>query len=109
LTYAITVENSGGAVATLYADDVQETVPANTSHAGSDDFSCATPAAGSACGNSSDVNVPAFDGTNNGSVTLLFSVQIDNPLSAAATSIDNAVTVPDVTCTDPGNDCTEST
>ncbi len=100
LTYAIIIENSGGAVATLFAGDVQETVPTGTTHAGGDDFTCT----GANCANTNAFNVPAGD-----SVTIEFSVAIDDPLPAGVTSIANAVTVEDVDCDDPGNDCEETT
>src|SRR5690606_38603183 len=82
---------------------VAETVPANSSYvAAGNDFTCA----GSACINTSALNVPA-----NGSAVLDFVVQIANPLPANVTSIANAVTFPNgsIDCTADGNDCEELT
>ncbi|TYT26007.1 DUF11 domain-containing protein [Luteimonas viscosa] len=103
LSYAITIDNAGGAVGTLFAGDVAETVPANSAYvAAGNDFTCT----GSACTNTSAFNVPA-----NGSAVLDFVVQVDDPLPANVTSIANAVSFPNgsIDCTAAGNDCEELT
>ena len=103
LTYAITIGNDGGAVGTLFAGDVGETVPANTTYvAAGNDFACS----GATCLNTSAVNIPA-----GGEATLAFVVRIDDPPPVSVTSIANAVTFPNgaIDCTAPGNDCTETT
>ena len=100
LTYAIHISNVGGAVATLYAGDVVETVPANSTHAGGDGFTCTPASGGSPCGNSADVNIPAGD-----SVTLYFSVQLTSPI--IGTQIVNTVAIPgEVDCAVAPNACT---
>jgi uncharacterized repeat protein (TIGR01451 family)/fimbrial isopeptide formation D2 family protein len=100
LTYAIAISNSGGAAATLFEGDVDETLPANTTAvATGSDFTCT----GSNCPNTATVNVPA-----GGSVTLNFVVQVVDPLPSGVSSIDNVVAVKDVVCTAPGNDCMET-
>ncbi len=104
LTYSIAITNNGTSSISLAAGDVQETVPANTTHAGSDDFTCAATAAGSACSNTSVVNIAAA-----ATATLAFSVIVDDPIPAGVTSIDNSVTVPGVDCTAAGQDCDETT
>ncbi|ANB16958.1 Hypothetical protein I596_928 [Dokdonella koreensis DS-123] len=100
LRYAITISNTGGAVATLYPGDVVETLPANTTFvATGNDFSCS----GTTCPNTNAVNVVA-----GGSVTLHFVVQLDTPLPTA--QISNAVAIPgEVDCSVAPNDCTETT
>ncbi|WP_160170670.1 isopeptide-forming domain-containing fimbrial protein, partial [Luteimonas huabeiensis] len=103
LTYAITIANAGGAVGTLFAGDVGETVPANTAYVSEgNDFTCA----GATCLNTAALNIPA-----NGEATLNFVVRIDDPLAASATEIVNAVTFPNgaIDCSAPGNDCNETT
>ncbi len=103
LTYAITIENTGGAAGTLFGGDVAETVPANTTDvATGNDFTCT----GTACTNTSAVNLPA-----NGSAVLDFVVQIDDPVPAGVSGIANAVTFPNdsIDCTAAGNDCEETT
>ncbi|TDK24932.1 DUF11 domain-containing protein, partial [Luteimonas aestuarii] len=103
LSYAITISNAGGAAGTLFSGDVAETLPANTSYvAAGNDFTCA----GTACTNTSALNVPA-----NGSAGLRFVVQIDDPLPSAVSSIANAVTFPNghIDCAAAGNDCEETT
>src|SRR5690606_27511821 len=93
--------NTSGTSASIAAGAIGETVPANTTHAGGDDFSCASSAVGSSCSNTNAITVPG-----NGSVTLLFRVTVDSPLPAGTTAIVNAATVPaDIDCTD----CGEST
>ncbi|WP_102047689.1 isopeptide-forming domain-containing fimbrial protein [Pseudoxanthomonas wuyuanensis] len=101
LTYAIAIANAGGAVGTLFPGDVVETLPAGTaSVAAGNDFACT----GSDCRNTATFNIAA-----NAAVTLNFVVQIDDPLPPGIGSIDNAVTVRDVDCAAPGNDCDETT
>ncbi|MBM2709968.1 isopeptide-forming domain-containing fimbrial protein [Mesorhizobium caraganae] len=104
LTYRITVTNTGGAVGTLFPGDVDEIVPANTAFvsAGSN-FTCT----GSTCTNPGPTtyNLPA----NGGTATLNFVVRVNDPLASSVSTIDNAVTVADVDCVAPGNDCVEST
>nr|WP_255682006.1 isopeptide-forming domain-containing fimbrial protein [Luteimonas sp. BDR2-5] len=101
LTYQIEIENTGGAVATLFPGDVVETLPASTSVVTTgNDFICS----GSNCPNANAVNVAAND-----SVVLNFVVLVDDPLPASVTSIDNAVTVEGIDCAEAGNDCDEST
>jgi uncharacterized repeat protein (TIGR01451 family) len=100
LRYAITISNTGGAVATLYPGDIRETVPANTTVVVTgNDFTCT----GSNCPNTNAVNVAA-----GASVTLYFVVQLDTPLPT--TQISNAVTIPgQVNCANAPNDCNEVT
>lgn len=105
LGYTITIAHVGGNVAaTLYAGDVVETLPANTTYvATGNDFNCT----GSNCPSIADIGVPV-----GGSVTLNFIVQVNALLPSGATSIDNAVAVNGeaaVDCAAPGNDCEEST
>jgi uncharacterized repeat protein (TIGR01451 family) len=105
LGYSITIAHVGGNVAaTLYAGDVVETLPANTTYvAAGNDFTCT----GSNCPSIADIGIPV-----GGSVTLDFIVQVNALLSSGATSIDNAVAVNGeaaVDCAAPGNDCVEST
>ncbi|MFT3898213.1 MAG: isopeptide-forming domain-containing fimbrial protein [Thermomonas sp.] len=106
LTYAITVGNSGGAVGTLYPNDVVETVPANTTYVatGNTFSAAAVPGPGYTLG--SAVNVPA-----GGNAVLNFVVQVVDPVPAGVSSIANAVTFPNDTidCTAAGNDCNETT
>ncbi|HUD40667.1 MAG TPA: hypothetical protein VMR06_01580 [Dokdonella sp.] len=100
LRYAITISNTGGAVATLYPGDVVETLPTHTTAvAAGNDFTCT----GSTCPNSAAVNVTA-----GGSTTLYFVVQLDSPLPTA--QISNAVAIPgEVDCSVAPNDCGEET
>lgn len=103
LTYALTITNSGGAVATLFAGDVVETVPADTTHVGGDSFTCDAPTAGSPCGNALAFNLAA-----GASSVLTFTVQV-NPTVGGA-SITNAATIPgEVDCAIAPNDCGEVT
>ncbi|MBO9662771.1 Cys-Gln thioester bond-forming surface protein [Dokdonella sp.] len=103
LTYTITITNSGGAVATLFAGDVVETVPAETTHTGGDSFTCAAATAGSSCGNTSAFNVAA-----GASADLSFTVQVGATLTGAA--ITNTVAIPgEVDCAVAPNDCDEVT
>ena len=100
LRYAITISNTGGAVATLYPGDVVETLPTHTTVvAAGNDFTCT----GSTCPNSAAVNIPA-----GGSATLYFVVQLNSPLPTA--QISNAVAIPgEVDCSVAPNDCGEET
>jgi uncharacterized repeat protein (TIGR01451 family)/fimbrial isopeptide formation D2 family protein len=101
LAYDITVRNTGGAVGTLFAGDVVETLPANTTRvATGNNFTCS----GSSCTNSSAVNVPA-----GGTAVLHFVVRVAQPLAASVSSINNIVAVAGVACSDAGNDCVENT
>jgi uncharacterized repeat protein (TIGR01451 family)/TQXA domain-containing protein len=103
LTYTLTVTNSGGAVATLFAGDVIETVPAQTTHTGSDSFTCAAATAGSSCGNTSTLNVAA-----GASVDLSFTVQVG--ATVTGDPITNTVAIPgEVDCAVAPNDCGEVT
>ena len=103
LTYRIAITNSGGAAATLFAGDVVETVPADTTHVGGDSFTCAAATAGSSCGNTSTFNVAAGAG-----VDLSFTVQVGATPTGA--SITNAVAIPgEVDCAVAPNDCEEET
>ncbi|MFT3756074.1 MAG: isopeptide-forming domain-containing fimbrial protein [Pseudoxanthomonas sp.] len=106
LTYAITISNSGGAVGTLFPNDIVEAVPANTTYvATGNDFSAtASPGPGYTLG--AAINVPAGD-----DVTLNFVVTVNDPVPAGVTSIANAVTFPNGTidCDASGNDCNETT
>ncbi len=89
ITYFITFNNTGGSVQSYAAGEVGETVPANTTHAGGDDFTCAAVAAGSVCSNTGAFSVPV-----GGSFVLTYLVTVDIPLPAGVSSIANAVTVP---------------
>ncbi|WP_190279016.1 Cys-Gln thioester bond-forming surface protein [Dokdonella koreensis] len=103
LTYTLTVTNSGGAVATLFAGDVVETVPAETTHVSGDSFTCAAATAGSSCGNTSTFNVAA-----GASADLSFTVQVGATPTGA--SITNTVAIPgEVDCAIAPNDCEEAT
>ncbi|HEX7803240.1 MAG TPA: OmpA family protein [Pseudoxanthomonas sp.] len=103
LTYQIEVTHVGGSLAaTLFAGDVLETLPANTTAvAAGNNFTCAA----SNCTNTNAVNIPA-----GGSTTLNFVVQVVTPFPTGATaSIVNAVAVDGVDCAAVGNDCGETT
>ncbi|TMN18089.1 OmpA family protein [Pseudoxanthomonas sp. X-1] len=101
LGYDITVRNTGGAVGTLFAGDVVDTLPANTSRvAAGNDFTCS----GSTCTNASTVNVPA-----GGTAVLHFVARVAQPLPGTVTRIDNTVAVDGVDCAAAGNDCVENT
>ncbi|MET0288886.1 MAG: Ig-like domain-containing protein [Pseudoxanthomonas sp.] len=104
LAYTILINNTGGAVATLFPGDVQETLPQNTTVVpAGNSFTCS----GGSCGNAQAVNVPA-----NGSVTLTFLASVNAPLPEGATSIRNGVSVAGVApvdCTAAGNTCTVDT
>lgn len=103
LTYRIAITNSGDAVATLFAGDVVETVPAETTHVGGDSFTCAAATAGASCGNTSTFNVAA-----GASADLSFTVQVG--ATPTGTPITNAVAIPgEVDCTAAPNDCEEVT
>jgi uncharacterized repeat protein (TIGR01451 family) len=104
LAYTILINNTGGAVATLFAGDVQETLPQHTTVvAAGNSFTCS----GTSCGNTQAVNVPA-----NGSVTLNFLATVDDPLPTGASSIRNGVSVAGVApvdCAAAGNTCNVET
>ena len=108
LTYTISFQNTGGSAITYMAGEIVETVPNNTTATGGD-FTC-TPdnSAGSSC--TTDVLTIAAGATE----TLTFIVQVDDPIPAGVTSIDNAIVVRDEcpVAGNPqgaGNDCDEST
>ncbi|KAF1712853.1 hypothetical protein CSC73_00760 [Pseudoxanthomonas sacheonensis] len=103
LTYQIEVTHVGGSLAaTLFAGDVVETLPANTTAvAAGNNFTCAA----SNCTNTNAVNIPV-----GGSATLNFVVQVVAPFPTGATaSIVNTVAVDGVSCAAVGNDCGETT
>lgn len=103
LTYRIAITNSGDAVATLFAGDVVETVPAGTTHAAGDSFTCTAATAGASCGNTSAFNVAA-----GASAELSFTVQVG--ATPAGASITNTVAIPrTVDCAVAPNDCEEVT
>ncbi len=110
LDYSITLTNNGGAPITYAVGEIQETVPANTTAAGGDDFDClAGDPAATVCDTNGPVTVPANDGVNPGMTTLTFSVIVDDPLSGDIDMISNSVIVPDE-CPNVGgstNDCDE--
>ncbi len=102
LGYRIRISNSGGAVGTLFPNDVRETLPAGTQYvATGNDFTCT----GSDCANTNAVNVPAGSHAD-----LRFVVQVAAPpLPAGTNNIVNNVTVEGIDCSAAGNDCTETT
>ncbi len=110
LDYTITLTNSGGVAQTYAIGEIQETVPANTTAAGGDDFDCiAGDMPGTVCDTNAPVMVAANDGVNPGVTTLIFSVVVDDPLDNGVSTISNSVTVPDE-CPNvggSGNDCDE--
>ncbi len=112
LDYTITLTNDGGAPITYAVGDIQETVPADTTAAGGDDFDCmAGDPAATVCDTNAPVTVPANDGVNPGMATLTFSVIVDDPLPQDVDMISNSVIVPDE-CPNTGgstNDCDEDT
>ncbi len=96
LTYTITLTNEGGtpALATL----VNETVPQHTRFvSGTPTWTCLPgDPAGTAC--DALIDVPAADGAGApGVATLLFTVEVDDPLADDAQSIANAVAINDGT------------
>ncbi|WP_198551492.1 MULTISPECIES: Ig-like domain-containing protein [unclassified Stenotrophomonas] len=105
LEYEIRVRHvAGSQAATLFAGDVVEGVPANTTFlpAGSD-FTCSA----AVCSNTNAVNITA-----GGSVTLRFRVQVAATVPSTATAIRNEVAVQGntpVDCAAIGNDCEETT
>ena len=105
LEYEIRVRHvAGSQAATLFAGDVVEGVPANTTFlpAGSD-FTCSA----AVCSNTNAVNITA-----GGSVTLRFRVQVAATVPSTATAIRNEVAVQGntpVDCAATGNDCEETT
>ena len=103
LGYAIEITHVGGNLAaTLYAGDVVETLPANTTFvAAGNDFACT----GSNCPSITDVVIPV-----GGSTSLDFFVQVNASLPPGLASIDNAVAVNGESPVDCAvNDCVEST
>ncbi len=89
LTYTITVANHGGSASS--ATVVNETVPANTRFvSGPSMWSCADgAAAGSVC--NATVEVPAFSAGAAGTVSLTYSVRVDDVLPSGVLTITNAV------------------
>ena len=87
--YTITVRNSGPVPVNFPAGSIVDNLPANTTHAGSDAFTCA----GSNCTNTVPVTVPA-----NGNVALPFRVTV-NAGVAGGTNIVNTIVPP------AGNSC----
>ncbi|WP_371282351.1 beta strand repeat-containing protein [Dokdonella sp.] len=104
LTYSLTLTNATGTSANYAIADLGETVPANTTHAGGDDFTCAAATAGSACSNTAAITVPG-----NGSVTLSFNVLVDSPIPAGVTSILNVAVPPTGVPCDAVAGCDEDT
>ncbi|RZA31865.1 MAG: DUF11 domain-containing protein [Lysobacteraceae bacterium] len=103
LGYAIEITHVGGNLAaTLYAGDVVETLPVNTTFvAAGNDFACT----GSNCPSIADVVIPV-----GGSTSLDFFVQVNASLPPGLASIDNAVAVNGESPVDCAvNDCVEST
>lgn len=105
LEYEIRISHiAGSQAATLFAGDVVEGVPANTTFLPSgSDFTCAA----ALCSNSNAVNITA-----GGSATLRFRVQVATTIPGAATAIRNEVAVrgnTPVDCAATGNDCEETT
>jgi uncharacterized repeat protein (TIGR01451 family) len=110
LTYLITVTNHGGTPATPTLTD---RVPTNTTYAGVGEgwtpcvAAPGTPsAAGTEC--TQKVPVPAATATEPTSVTVHFTVKVNDPLPSSATEIRNVVTSDEGTCqvTEPA--CTAS-
>lgn len=98
LIYNITVNNKSGKAKTI---SLTETVPFGTQYAGSDNFSSVCTAgetAGTSC-MLDGITVP-----RKGSVTLVFRVVVDDPVSVAI--IDNTVTASGIDCIE--NDCSET-
>lgn len=91
--YTITVRNSGPVPVNFPAGSIVDNLPANTTHAGSDAFTCA----GSNCTNTVPVTVPA-----NGNVALPFRVTV-NAGMAGGTNIVNTIVPP------AGNSCASPT
>lgn len=105
LEYEIRISHiAGSQAATLFAGDVVEGVPTNTTFLPSgSDFTCAA----ALCSNSNAVNITA-----GGSATLRFRVQVATTIPGAATAIRNEVAVrgnTPVDCAATGNDCEETT
>ncbi|MDP2324348.1 MAG: DUF11 domain-containing protein, partial [Gammaproteobacteria bacterium] len=102
LTYTITFTNSGGSALNIAAGALEDTVPANTTHVGGDDFTC-TPddTAGSTCSNTNAINVPARVGTTDGTASVTFTVQVAADLTGVS-SITNTITTfpPQTSCAD---------
>ncbi|UOR01498.1 hypothetical protein MUN77_15425 [Leucobacter allii] len=108
LTYQLRFTNTGNTAATLLASDILETVPANTTAAGMDDFACAAGApGGTGCAAHADVTVPG----GGESVDLTFRVIVDDPIPSGVTEVSNTVglTGPDAPdCSAAPNACTVS-
>ncbi|MCD9007054.1 DUF11 domain-containing protein [Luteimonas sp. XNQY3] len=102
LTYDIEIRHVGGTqAATVFAGDVVETTPANTTHGAiADDFACT----GNTCSNAEVRNILPGQST-----TFSFAVQIDAALPSTVSQIANAVTVNGIDCAAAGNDCDETT
>ncbi len=102
LTYDIEIRHVGGTqAATVFAGDVAETTPANTTHGTvADDFACT----GNTCRNTAVRNILPGQST-----AFSFVVQVDAALLSTVSQIDNAVTVRGIDCTAAGNDCDETT
>ncbi|MEZ5462765.1 MAG: hypothetical protein R3F00_13365 [Dokdonella sp.] len=95
LTYTITVRNDGG-TATI-GTIVNETVPLHTTYvSGAPVWTCTL---GDPGGTPCDtlVDVPAHDGSQPGLATLLFTVEVVDPIPAGVTTIANAVALNDGT------------
>ena len=100
VSYGITLSNAGAAPVLYPAGTITDTLPAGTTHAGGDDFTCA----GTPCGNTNAVTVPA-----NGSVALTLRVTV-NAGVAPGTSITNTITPPTgTTCAPAPASCSVST
>ncbi|MDR7191786.1 DUF7507 domain-containing protein, partial [Luteimonas terrae] len=102
LTYNIEIRHVGGSqAATVFAGDVVETTPINTTHgAAADDFTCAS----GTCTNTEARNIRPGEST-----AFSFVVQIDAILPATVSQIANTVAVNGIDCTAAGNDCDETT
>ncbi len=93
VAYTITLSNSGPVPVNFPAGSIVDNLPANTTHAGGDAFTCT----GSSCTNTALVTVPA-----NGNVALAFRVTV-NAGVAGGTNIVNTIVPP------AGNSCASST
>ena len=105
LEYDIRINHiAGSQAATLFAGDVVESVPANTTFLPSgSDFTCTA----ALCSNSNALTITA-----RGSSTLRFRVKVATTIPSAATAIRNDVAVggsTPVDCAAAGNDCEETT
>ncbi|WP_310148833.1 Ig-like domain-containing protein [Luteimonas sp. 3794] len=102
LAYSIEIRHVGGSqAATVFAGNVVETTPVNTTHgAVADDFTCA----GGTCTNTEARNIRPGEST-----AFSFVVQIDATLPATVSQIVNTVAVNGIDCAAAGNDCEETT